>query len=573
MSTTAAWMAYALVISALLTGAALLAERAAREAGRAARWLWATTMLLSLVVPLLAWLWPANTQTLVDAPAAVLRLQPITLDLATSRAALPVDGILLGLWLGLSMACAAFIAVAALRLQRARRGWQRAELDGERVLLSEDVGPAVVGLRRGEIVMPRWALQIDVALRRLLLRHEREHLRAGDPRLLFAGLAAIVCAPWNPFVWIQFLRLRLAVEIDCDARVLRAFGDARGYGSLLLEVGRFRTEPALAVAFGEPRRFLEERIRMIPRALGRRHPRRAAALAVSATGVLLLAVCARDPMSSVDPLDQAAVLAPESAEQTDVAAEPQFTPFTVPPKIRNADAIRSYLEANYPPLLREAGIGGTTRVWFFVDDAGVVQKVQVDKTSGFEALDEAALKVASAIQFDPALNRDKPVAVWIAVPIVFSADAAQNDVRMKTEAPAGSDAAREAERQARLAQMQALRTRDGAPPAEVSPEAGPVFTPFTDRPELTNRAEVQQALQQNYPPLLRDAGIGGDAMVWFLIDETGEVADVRISRSSGRPALDDAALAVARTMRFTPARNRDEPVPVWVAIPIVFASN
>ena len=103
------------------------------------------------------------------------------------------------------------------------------------MLLSDDVGPAVVGLRHGEIVMPRWALQIDVALRRLLLLHEREHLHAGDPRLLFAGLAAIVCAPWNPFVWIQFLRLRLAVEIDCDARVLRASGDARGYGSQLRE--------------------------------------------------------------------------------------------------------------------------------------------------------------------------------------------------------------------------------------------------------------------------------------------------------------------------------------------------
>jgi protein TonB len=84
---------------------------------------------------------------------------------------------------------------------------------------------------------------------------------------------------------------------------------------------------------------------------------------------------------------------------------------------------------------------------------------------------------------------------------------------------------------------------------------------------------VQRALESNYPPLLRDAGIGGETLVWFLIDDSGEVADLRINRSSGKPALDDAALAVARTMRFTPARNRGVAVPVWVAIPIVFTAK
>ena len=43
-----------------------------------------------------------------------------------------------------------------------------------------------------------------------------------------------------------------------------------------------------------------------------------------------------------------------------------------------------------------------------------------------------------------------------------------------------------------------------------------------------------------------------------------------ISKSSGYPALDEAALSVAATMQFTPAYNRDEPVSVWVEIPIVF---
>jgi protein TonB len=77
-------------------------------------------------------------------------------------------------------------------------------------------------------------------------------------------------------------------------------------------------------------------------------------------------------------------------------------------------------------------------------------------------------------------------------------------------------------------------------------------------------------MEAEYPPLLRDAGIGGTATVWFFLDETGTVRRVLLDDSSGHQALDDAAMRVAGQIEFTPARNRDEPVPVWIALPITF---
>ncbi len=74
----------------------------------------------------------------------------------------------------------------------------------------------------------------------------------------------------------------------------------------------------------------------------------------------------------------------------------------------------------------------------------------------------------------------------------------------------------------------------------------------------------------NYPPLLRSAGIGGTVNVWFLIDEEGHVEDYRIQTSSGHAQLDEAALAVAGLYQFAPALNRDKRVPVWVLFPIEF---
>ena len=111
---------------------------------------------------------------------------------------------------------------------------------------------------------------------------------------------------------------------------------------------------------------------------------------------------------------------PTETTTTDIAAAPTFTPFTVRPDIKNRDAVARAMEREYPPLLRDAGIGGTVNVWFFIDEEGAVVRNLVNESSGHKALDDAALKVADIIEFTPALNRDKRVPVWISLPITFT---------------------------------------------------------------------------------------------------------------------------------------------------------
>jgi len=107
-------------------------------------------------------------------------------------------------------------------------------------------------------------------------------------------------------------------------------------------------------------------------------------------------------------------------------------------------------------------------------------------------------------------------------------------------------------------------------PPDPDPSRGPTFTPFTEAPSILNRSEIIEAMRERYPPLLREAGIGGTARVYFYIGADGTVEDVRLDASSGHPALDEAALDVAGIYRFAPALNRDRPVPVWVSFPITF---
>ncbi|MDE2876795.1 MAG: energy transducer TonB [Gemmatimonadota bacterium] len=110
---------------------------------------------------------------------------------------------------------------------------------------------------------------------------------------------------------------------------------------------------------------------------------------------------------------------PPDAVDGNISDAPTWTDFDIYPFIRNREELQQALEREYPPFYRDAGIGGTARVWFFIDETGKVVKTQIHTSSGFEALDEAALRVSHLYEFSPAMNRDKPVPVWVSIDITF----------------------------------------------------------------------------------------------------------------------------------------------------------
>ena len=117
--------------------------------------------------------------------------------------------------------------------------------------------PAVDGRRAAE-----WILSLDESLRAIVLRHEEEHRIARDPYLLFGAAIVVALMPWNVALWFQARRLRLAIEMDCDARVLRAHPSPERYGMLILTIAQRRSvAPAMfAPMLSEPTTNLERRI-------------------------------------------------------------------------------------------------------------------------------------------------------------------------------------------------------------------------------------------------------------------------------------------------------------------------
>jgi beta-lactamase regulating signal transducer with metallopeptidase domain len=283
-----AWMAYATLIGALIAAGAFALDALALRRGLPTRFIWVIALLVVVVTPLLvgrrAPRPSSRPHTAAPAPAVATQTSSNAVTPASPprdvrfrvRALvllLKIDPYLERAWFAGSMLYALVLLRATIALRRRRREWQSTDIDGERVLVSVDTGPAVVGVVRPRIVLPQWALSMDPSARAVMLRHEVEHVTARDSIMLGVAMLTITFFPWNAAVWAIARRLRLAIEIDCDRRVVGAIGDAAEYGQLLLTVGALRRTPFLFVAsLAERHGFLEQRIKAMTPSISR-HPR------------------------------------------------------------------------------------------------------------------------------------------------------------------------------------------------------------------------------------------------------------------------------------------------------------
>ncbi len=92
-----------------------------------------------------------------------------------------------------------------------------------------------------------------------------------------------------------------------------------------------------------------------------------------------------------------------------------------------------------------------------------------------------------------------------------------------------------------------------------------------EKPSISNSSEVQRALERNYPPLLRDAGITGTVTVRMRVNESGRVDAESITiENSSNEGFNDATKRAVERIRFRPAKVGGRAVKVWVTLPITW---
>lgn len=88
----------------------------------------------------------------------------------------------------------------------------------------------------------------------------------------------------------------------------------------------------------------------------------------------------------------------------------------MPEPIGGIEAIQAKIA--YPQIAQRAGVQGRVFINAFVDENGVVNKVELLKGIG-GGCDEAAIEAVMATKFKPGKQRGKPVKVQVTVPVLF----------------------------------------------------------------------------------------------------------------------------------------------------------
>jgi len=539
----ASWMLYAAVVGVLMTVAATALDRAATARRRPTRLIWFVALVLSIA-------WPVGRAVarMAPTPTSAVRLMPFTITVQsppiTSRASLlsrdAIDRALLFVWCGLSALLFLRLARGVMTLRQTSRSWKRAQIDGTHVRLSSNVGPAVIGLRSMDVVLPEWILSLDEPLRAIVLRHEEEHRSARDPYLLFGAALAVALMPWNLALWLQARRLRLAIELDCDARVLRMHPSTERYGLLMLTIAQRRSvAPTLfAPMLTEPTTQLERRIiamRTTTRSLAR--------VTVYGGSVVALAVlafaCSLQSDNATGPKP--------SQRPTPMGASQDYRDFQVE---QLAQLLPDSPSPRYPDMLRSASVGGEVLAQFVVDTTGRPLEGTLKVIRSTHDLLTASVRAAIPnLRFSPAEVGHRKVKQLVQMPFQFTPPAAGSEGAVTFHA------------------------------SQLNPTSSGPRTQTKLPPGVYFEYQVQQAVAPipgnrapRYPDLLREAKVEGSVLAQFIVDENGRAdsASVSVLRST-HDLFTNAVLSSISSFRFSPALLNGRPVKQLVQMPFQFS--
>ena len=577
----AAWMLGSTVFALLLCVAAFSVERIFRMTGRPTRTPWAVALLLAVVWPLIAplVLTPHQDNTaglpLIITGAAVSPAAMIAAQLPSPSAVWEkrVATLLLVVWIAFSVFMLVRLFIAARVLARVTRTAKQVQVDGESVLVTESLGPAVIGLWTPKVAVPEWFLQLDDSLRAMVLRHEREHCNSHDPQLVWLASLSVALMPWNAGVWFLSRRLRLALEIDCDARTLRREPDATKYGRLLLLIAQRQSSYPLASMLAESTSHLSRRItamQMIPL-------RKPAVRVVLFTGIAAGAIAiACSPRVASDLTGPGAK--PVSATAAKLEAEkmgPGTVYFESQVEVPVTSAPGS-LGPIYPAELKTKGVQGTVLAMFVVNEQGLpeVSSLKVIRADDPQFA-EAVRTALPNMRFTSAKVGGRPVKQLVQQPFSFAIDKNMRpknaDGVLQTPNPTQSKVA--AERADTAFTLKAGST----PVASTNTDA------FRKKPEVVNGPYFESQVERSagfadgfkgpvYPADLKAKRIEGSVLAQFVVNADGsaEMSSFKVLRGDN-PGFIDAVRDAVGAGLFTPALVGGRPVKQLMQQPFAFS--
>lgn len=259
--------------------------------------------------------------------------------------------------------------------------------------------------------------------RSYILTHEQEHIRLGHSIDLIILQFATIIQWFNPFVWLIGKNLKAIHEFEVDEAVLNKGIDATQYQKFLVikAVGN-RLQP---FANNLNKESLKRRIIMMNQKRSNRWMM-LKALFIIPVATLAVSVFANtsDMSNMANAVSTTANTLSTTNMQTKQSDKKIFRVVEEMPKFKGGDAkLMEFLMMNmkYPESAIKAKQQGRAIVGFVVGKDGTVSDVYIEKSTGYDVLDNEAMRVVKSMPaWEPGKQKGKPVNVKYFVPITFS---------------------------------------------------------------------------------------------------------------------------------------------------------
>ena len=224
-----------------------------------------------------------NTESVSEADDTETTVKAVNTDEAgKTEKAVNVHTILLIVWLAGVAAMAVYGVLSYARLMRKIRTAVKTE-DG---VYETDLIPTAfsAGFFPAKVYIPCGLSDTE---HRLIVTHERVHIRRCDHITKLLAFAALAVHWFNPLIWAAFTLMTKDMELSCDEAVLKICGaeEKKDYSRALLRVSMKRSGLAvIPIAFGET--GIKGRVKNV---LGYKKPR---AVATLLAGALVISACA-----------------------------------------------------------------------------------------------------------------------------------------------------------------------------------------------------------------------------------------------------------------------------------------
>lgn len=281
--------------------------------------------------------------------------------------------------------------------------------------------------------------------RYLILTHEQEHIRLRH-YLDLVMLAATSVVQWfNPFIWVLGKELKTIHEYEVDEAIVSKGVDAIQYQKFLvvkatgnrlqlfannLHQGSLKSRIIMMNQKKSSKWMALKALTLVPAAV--------LAVSVFATATVIPSVknviqyphikktlmADRKKYAAIASISSTVVLAKNSIPQRRSTPKKKVED-TLPEFPGGISAMMDFLRNNakYPETAKNDKNEGKCVVRFLVRKDGSIDDVSVAKTTGFENLDDEAVKVVKSMpKWNPGTQHGKPVDVSYMAPLVFRLD-------------------------------------------------------------------------------------------------------------------------------------------------------